>query len=102
MILFYLSVFQFCASVSTTKVTTSSSSDGRISSSRSLLTGFVGTVQSEKLGKKVQISLLNMKEFLDSVVDAGTASLQQHLAVLKTEKNNGRLEMTCGFVCSER
>lgn len=57
---------------------------------RSLLAGIVEIAQTKELSKKFEVSLLNMREVLRIAARAHPASLQQFVAVLRTEMNRRR------------
>lgn len=64
-------------------MTTPTSFSGREIVNCGLLTALVDISQSEECGEKFHVSLLNMKEFLTSIVEAETATSQQIVPVLK-------------------
>lgn len=56
-------------------------------------TVFLKIFQSKIFGEKLQMSSLSMKEFLQLVMGADTASSQQLVAVLKMQVKSRRIQM---------
>lgn len=68
----------------------------------SLLTKYIRTFQSEEYDMKLHMLELNVKGFVKQIVEGSTVSLQQLVAVLKTNIKLGKSPESSNCLCSLR